>query len=113
MSKMILTTTAAAVAVTMLAGSAEAISRYNSPSLSCARIHDIIASERAAIFRFPSTHVQKLTLYDRYVSDSAYCDTQEVIERVTIPSSNGACPVLHCVPRTDDCDDIFSVLCRN
>lgn len=100
------------LAATFSAGSAGAISRYNSPGLSCQRIHGIIASESAAILRYPSDHVKGLTLYDRYVRNENYCDSNQIAERVTIPSKTGECPVLHCIPRPDPCDDILSPRCR-
>ena len=103
----------AAAATLVMAEPASAISRYNSPGLSCARIHDILASERAAVFRYPSTRVRNLTLYDRYVRNSSYCDPHQISERVTIPCKDGDCPVLHCIQAPDPCDDIFAPLCRD
>jgi hypothetical protein len=84
---------AAAFAVTLAAGQAGAISRYNSSGMSCERIAN-------------------LPLYDRYVRSEAYCGPHQVAEEVTIPSANGQCPVLHCIQEPDPCDDLFSVFCR-
>lgn len=104
--------TVAAVAASLVASEASAISRYNSTNLSCERIQNILATQKAAIFRYPSKRVANLPLYDRYVRNGSYCDTNQVTEEVTIPSANGQCPVLHCIQQPDPCDDIFSVFCR-
>lgn len=103
---------AAALAATLTASEADAISRYNSTGMSCERIHGILAREKAAIFRYPSTRVANLPLYDRYVRSEGYCGPHQVAEQVTIPSASGQCPVLHCIQEPDPCDDLFSVFCR-
>lgn len=103
---------AAALAATLAASEAGAISRYNSTGMSCERIHGILASQKAAIFRYPSKRVANLPLYDRYVRSEAYCGPHQVAEEVTIPSANGQCPVLHCIQEPDPCDDLFSAFCR-
>ncbi|MCD2177227.1 hypothetical protein [Rhizobium sp. C1] len=102
----------AALAASLAAGEAGAISRYNSTGMRCERIQGILAREKAAIFRYPSKRVANLPLYDRYVRSGAYCGPHQVPEEVTIPSANGQCPVLHCIDEPDPCDDIFSVFCR-
>ena len=83
---------------------AAAINRYNSESLGCGEIRSIIASEGAAILRYPSSRKPSLTLYDRYVQNGSYCASHEVIERVRIPSANAnGCMVNHCISG-GDCD---------
>lgn len=111
MSKIALISTSLSLA--LIASNAAAISRYNSPGLSCEKLHGILASEGAAVFRYPSTRVKGLMLYDRYVRNDFYCDPHQIAERVTIPSANGECPVLHCIQAPDPCDDIMAPLCRN
>jgi hypothetical protein len=104
---------ASALVLAMSAGEAAAISRYNSPGLSCQRLHGILAAQGAAVLRYPSTRTKGLTLYDRYVRSEAYCDPHQIVERVTIPSADGECPVLHCIQAPDPCDDIMAPLCRD
>lgn len=79
------------------AGDALAISRYNSGSMTCAAIHDTLAKERAAVFRYPS-RTAGAQLYDRYVSDSAQCGVGTEARRSAIPSRDGGCAVMSCRP---------------
>lgn len=103
----------AALSLAFIAGDAAAISRYNSPGLSCQRLHGVLATEGAAVFRYPSTRVKGLVLYDRYVRNGSYCDPHQITERVTIPSADGECPMLHCIQAPDPCDDIMAPFCRD
>lgn len=78
-------------------GSAQAISRYDSTRLSCARIHSIINSQGAAIMRYPSTRVPGLVLYDRYVRNGAQCMVGEAAVLSYIPAADTKrCPVYSC-----------------
>lgn len=82
-----------------------AISRHNIGSMSCAAVQGILEREGAAILRYPSTRVQGMTLYDRYVADGRYCSSDEYGKRATVPVGDTAnCPVLRCEKRSyDDC----------
>jgi hypothetical protein len=78
------------------AGPASAISRYQSLSRSCASVQQLIANERAAIFRYPSRD-GRIVLYDRYVTDANQCDFGDYAARAYIPTKdNPACPVRNC-----------------
>ncbi|MBP1850651.1 hypothetical protein [Rhizobium halophytocola] len=93
---------AVAMAGVLLAGPAAAISRYQSKSLNCEQARQTIRSEGAVILRYPSTHVQGMTLYDRYVRDNAQCDPHEFADWVTVPTRDAPkCRVLACKPRPD------------
>jgi hypothetical protein len=85
-----------AACMTLVAFPAAAISRYNSESLSCARVHAIIRSEGAAIMRYPSKFTGNI-LYDRYVADSRFCVSGKYAQSTTIPTADRAnCPVYRC-----------------
>lgn len=89
------------IALTILAaaGPALAIGRYNSTGMTCEAARATLRSEGAAIFRYPSTRPTGMTLYDRYVDDSARCSSDEYAERAYIPTrDNPRCPVLSCEP---------------
>lgn len=95
-----------AVGFLLLALPAEAIatSKYAAGHFSCSQIRDIISREGAAIFRFPSPRKPQLTLYDRYVRNSMFCASHQVLQKVYIPASDDAkCPVSHCISAPDDC----------
>jgi hypothetical protein len=95
---------AVAIILAAAASPVEAISRYSALQLSCGEIASIIRREGAAIFRYPSPRRTGLTLYDRYVRDNSYCASHQSLERVYIPSQDGAqCQVQHCVSRPDTC----------
>ncbi|MEM6463528.1 MAG: hypothetical protein AAF724_16610 [Pseudomonadota bacterium] len=82
---------------------AHAISRYNTESLTCARIQTILQTENAAILRYPSPRIADLTLYDIYVSNSQYCDFGESAQTAYVPARDTRqCRVLECRPAADD-----------
>ncbi|MEX3009352.1 hypothetical protein [Hoeflea sp. TYP-13] len=81
---------------------AQAISRYNTPSLTCSRIQNILQTENAAILRYPSPRISDLTLYDIYVSHSRYCDFGERGATAYVPAKDTRqCKVLECKPVSD------------
>jgi hypothetical protein len=81
------------------ASPAAAISRYNSQSMTCAEARQRVIDEGAVILRYPSTKVRGMTLYDRYVTRSAQCDSHEYAERAYVPTQDEPrCPVLSCEP---------------
>lgn len=83
-----------------------AISRYNSTGMSCAAVQRAIGREGAVILRYPSRNVRGMTLYDRYVIDSSFCDGHEFADRATVPTADTPrCPVRACKTRPDpeDC----------
>ncbi|ODS56564.1 MAG: hypothetical protein ABS40_07040 [Agrobacterium sp. SCN 61-19] len=85
------------IAALLLAQPALAISRYNSTALTCDQVRQRVLNEGAVILRYPSTRVQGMTLYDRYVTRSAMCDPHEYAERAYVPTRDTArCPVLNC-----------------
>lgn len=95
------------LAALLLAGAspAVAISRYQSPSLTCEQARDVIRREGAVILRYPSERVQNLTRYDRYVRNSGYCDSNEYADWTTVPTrDNPSCRVLACerIPKRSD-----------
>ena len=81
--------------------SSYAISRHNSQSLSCDSVHAIIDREGAAIMRYQSRRNPGLTLFDRFVSNAAFCDTEKYPVPATIPTADtNRCEVFRCVDRS-------------
>jgi hypothetical protein len=74
---------------------AAAISRVGSMSHSCAQLRQIIASQGAVIITHPGSRASG-TLYDRYVSDSGYCDPGEVATSDWVPAKDGSCRMYNC-----------------
>ncbi|MCO5730669.1 hypothetical protein [Rhizobium sp. SSA_523] len=94
------------------AGPAEAISRYNSRSMSCEAVQSTLAREGAAVLRYPGR--SGATLYDRYVASNRFCTIDDVADETTIPTRDREdCPVLHCVkrPTPEDCGSFFEPSC--
>lgn len=86
-----------------------AIGRYSALSYSCVGAQDLIARERAVIFRYPSERPKGMTLYDRYVLDSRSCNYGYYAYQSYMPTKDDpSCPVYICRPSTDfDDDDII------
>jgi len=80
------------------AADASAISRYDIGNKSCAEVQRIVQSQGAVILRYRSQHNPALTLYDRYVSDGRYCQSNEVTSRTGVPTADrNYCPVRKCI----------------
>ena len=61
-----------AAALSLLAAEASAINRYQTTSMSCAKIKAILNNEGAAILRWQSTRNPGLPLYGRFVKSRQY-----------------------------------------
>lgn len=84
--------------VTLLAGPALAISRYETMSLGCREVQTTLQKEGAAILRWRSPRDPSLPIYGRYVSDARFCSSDEVSEFATVPTADRrACPVRKCI----------------
>lgn len=96
-----------AAGLTLASAPAQAISRYDSPSLSCGEAKALVAEEGSVIFRYPAASNPSLTRYDRYVRNRSYCAYGEVAAPHWIPTADRAqCPLLRCMQQLDD-DDPF------
>src|SRR4029079_2577700 len=86
-----------AIAFVMAASPGLAISRYNALNMSCQAARAAIHNEGAVILRYPSKRVSGMTLFDRYIRNSNYCDPNQYAEWTTIPTKdNPRCRVLNC-----------------
>jgi hypothetical protein len=82
----------------MLAGEASAISRYQTTSMSCARIQAAVRSDGQAILRYPAPDNPSLVLYDRYVRDRTFCGSSQRAELMSVPAADTRnCKVRKCV----------------
>lgn len=88
-------------AALMFSGTAEAISRYNSTTLSCAAARSHVATEGAVIFRYPSIRNPGLTLYDRFVAHRGFCSWSETTTAKSVPTVDGECTLLACRQTND------------
>lgn len=87
----------AAVCLCLVAGQAQAISRYDPTRMSCGEVQSVVGRDGAVILRYRSTRNPGLPLYDRYVVDSRFCDMGEVRARAYVPSADlNSCPVYKC-----------------
>jgi hypothetical protein len=86
-----------AVSLCLIAGEAQAISRYDPTRMSCERVQSTVAANGAVILRYRSQHNRSLTLYDRYVASGRFCNPGEVRTRAYVPSADlNSCPVYNC-----------------
>jgi hypothetical protein len=82
----------------LLAGQAEAISRYQTTSMSCARVQSAVATDGAAILHYPAPGNPSLDRFDRYVRDKTFCTSTQRAQRVRVPAADtSSCPVNRCV----------------
>ena len=83
---------------------AHAISRYNIQGDSCETVQRILKREGAAILSYPSSKTPGNLLYDRYVTDSRYCEFGEHAVPASVPTTDKKrCLVFKC--RDVDYDD--------
>ena len=113
MRKILVVMALAFLCVDLVAGTeAQAISRYNSTTMSCAAIQGVITREGAAVLRYPGR--SGVTLYDRYVASGNLCASNEFAKASTVPTSDlSNCPVRHCERRPDpeDCHNFLEPGC--
>jgi len=82
----------------MTAGEALAISRYQTSSMSCARIQATLQSEGAALLSYPAPDNPSLQLFDRYVRDTSFCSSaaQRAQSRSVPAADTRNCQVRKC-----------------
>lgn len=85
----------AAAALALLVTEAQAISRYNSTSMTCDRIKATVRAEGAVILRWKSKNgIQR---YGRFVADGRFCSWSERAEISYVPAKDRrSCPVREC-----------------
>lgn len=76
-----------------------AISRYDSKSLTCREARQIVASQGAVIFRYPSGRNPELTLYNRFVAHAGFCAFGERTASQPVPTSDRSCRLFICAHR--------------
>ncbi len=97
------------VSIVLAASPALAISRYNPQTMTCQSARAAIHNQGAVIFRYPSKKVPGMTLFDRYVRNSRYCDANKYAEWTNIPTKDDpTCRVLNC-QNIDNLDGMFIV----
>lgn len=87
-----------AACLALIAVEAQAVSRYNSTSMSCAQVQQAIRNEGEAILRWvsPTSGVQR---YDRFVRDDSFCQVAFETKLTTVPAADTkSCRVYNCKP---------------
>ncbi|CAG0996448.1 MAG: hypothetical protein F9K19_18575 [Rhizobiaceae bacterium] len=93
----------AVVATLAITGSAHAINRYNSKTVTCDKARSLVAAQGAVIFRYPSARKPDLILYNRFVQHGGLCAIGEVTGPQSIPTKDkNSCMLLRCISRPDD-----------
>lgn len=84
--------------VLLMAGEASAVSRYQTMSMSCARVQAALNADGAAILHHPARNNPSLDLFDRYVRDRTFCTSTQRTQRVSVPAADTrSCSVNKCV----------------
>lgn len=100
----------AAMALTLVAGEASAVPRYQTMRMYCEDVRAVLQDEGAAILRWQSKRNPGLPLYGRYVSDGRYCELGEVSTFASVPTRDDAtCPVRKCI-RPDHFERRYRIL---
>lgn len=87
-------------ALAILTSEASAVSRYQTMRMACDDVQAVLRHEGAAILRWRSTRDPSLPLYGKYVSDSRFCESNEVATFATVPTADErACHVRKCIQR--------------
>lgn len=85
-----------AAALFFCAGEANAISRYVSTSMTCAKVKETVTQQGAVILQHKSPRTGVL-LYDRYVKDRRFCAGGETTEWASVPTKDQkSCRVDRC-----------------
>jgi hypothetical protein len=98
MSTLVTSTLAISVLVSSLvigATPAAAISRVSATSHTCSELRWIVERQGQVIITHPGSRGSG-TLYDRYVSDSGYCDASDVATEDYVPTKGGSCRLYNC-----------------
>ena len=93
-----------ALSLTLVSFEAQAISRYNSTSMSCGEIRATVRAEGAAILRWRGR--SGVPRYGRFVAHGGFCESGTLAETSYVPASDRrSCPVYEC--KYWDPDDDF------
>lgn len=93
-----------ALALLLVSFEAQAISRYNSTSMSCERVRSVVRSEGAVILRWRGNSGAQR--YGRFVADGRFCESGTRAQTSFVPSADRrSCPVREC--KYWDPDDDF------
>jgi hypothetical protein len=79
-----------------MANSSAGMPRYDISGMSCAEIRAALASDGSAILRWPSSKVDGMMRYQRYISPNGSCKMQMIKAMTTIKASDGSCRVATC-----------------
>lgn len=93
-----------ALALLLVSLEAQAISRYNSTSMSCGEIKATVRAEGAVILRWRGN--RGIQRYGRFVAHGGFCESSTRAETSYVPASDRkSCPVYEC--KYYDPDDEF------
>jgi hypothetical protein len=86
-----------ALTLSLVSIEAQAVSRYNSTSMSCSAIQSRVWAEGAVLLRWRSTKTPGLPLGDRFVRNSSYCSPHLWAKTFHVPTADRKkCPLLRC-----------------
>ncbi|WP_426232047.1 hypothetical protein [Pararhizobium sp. DWP3-4] len=81
-----------------------AIDRLNAQDYSCDGVNEQVKADGAVIVRYPSKRPPGLTLYDRYVADVGFCESDELLQSTAISTRDGMCSLSACRERSHSND---------
>lgn len=103
-----------AMCLSLASFEAQAISRYETASMSCGEVKATLRGEGAAILRWRSRTSPGLVRYGRFVANRSFCESGTRAETVYVPTADRrSCPVLECHYYDPDDDVLFRFGHRN
>lgn len=86
-----------AACLSLISVEGHAISRYNSPSMTCSQVKATVRNEGAVILRWRSRNNASIQRYGRFVANGGFCDSGMRAQRSYVPSADSkSCAVLEC-----------------
>lgn len=82
--------------ICLLSAGAQAATRYNIGSMSCAQTQALVRNQGAVILRWKSP-TSGAQLFDRFVNDDRFCPTGQEARRFLVPTADArSCVVYNC-----------------
>jgi len=95
-----LTSKVAAAIVMVLFSVTAANARLSTKNYSCSDLKDLVFQQGAIVLNTKNSSV-----YMRFVADRSFCEKNEAIKRISVPSKSEKCRLNHCVERNIDNDN--------
>ncbi len=85
------------IPILLLASEASALQRYQTNTMSCARVQAAVQAAGQALLAYPAPNNPSIQLYDRYVRDDTFCSASQHAWFDSVPAADTKnCKVRKC-----------------